>query len=80
MADIAERLRHYAQQMKPCGLGGPGAALSSTRAPLLERAADEIERLRAALKPFADCKAGLILNPAPQDWQRAHDILEQRQQ
>ena len=35
----------------------------------------EIERLRAALKPFADCKRGLILNPSVEDWCRARDAL-----
>ena len=41
----------------------------------IERLRHEIERLRAALKPFADCKRGLILNPSVEDWCRARDAL-----
>lgn len=35
----------------------------------------EIERLQAALKPFAMCAGGMILNPSPDDWQRAKEVM-----
>ena len=47
---------------------------------LFDAAAAEIERLRAALKPFADCKRGLILNPSVEDWCRARDALDNDEQ
>ena len=47
---------------------------------IAERGAAEIERLRAALKPFADCKRGLILNPSVEDWCRARDALDNDEQ
>ena len=45
-ADIVDRLKYYAAQMEPSGLGGPGYALSPAQAPLLRKAAIEISRLR----------------------------------
>ena len=51
--ELVEKLRHYASDMKPSGLGGAGHALAPSRAPMLEQAADEIDRLRAALRAFA---------------------------
>ena len=34
----------------------------------------EIDRLRAALKPFAEVAQGNRLNPTPDDWQRASAV------
>ncbi len=47
MTVIVEQLKHFASKMKPSGLGGGGYALSWEKAPMLEQAAAEIERLQA---------------------------------
>lgn len=36
----------------------------------------EIERLRAALKPFAEVARGDRLNPTPDEWQRASAVYQ----
>lgn len=48
--DIIERLRRYANEMSPSGLGGGGYALSSSKAPLLREAADALAAMREALE------------------------------
>lgn len=79
MTDIVERLREYADDDHERGCAGRcydcSCGYDGKRDPLLKEAADEIERLRAALREIAEMIPHAMPDYTHQVWKTARAAL-----